>query len=69
MVEVVAEGSIEVLGGRLASGQIIIPDGDQLGIRVLAYPGGIFGCMHMPESEDRYLDRVGHSRSLLEIWT
>jgi hypothetical protein len=27
---------------------------------VLAYLRGVLGCMHMPESKDRYPDRIGH---------
>ena len=66
IVEVVDKDRLDSLRGCLPPCRIVVPHGDQLGVRVLAYPRGVLGCMHMPESKDRYRDRIGHGKSFLE---
>jgi hypothetical protein len=60
IVEVAQKDCLEGVRRCPPAGRIVVPDGDQLGGRVLAYPLGLLGCMHVPESEDRYRDRIGH---------
>jgi hypothetical protein len=55
------------VGSCLPSSEIVVPDSDQFGVRVLAYARGVLGCMDVPESENRNSDRIGHLESLLEI--
>ena len=38
--------------------RIVVPGGDKLGVWMLADQRGVLGCMHVPESENRYLDRI-----------
>lgn len=46
--------------------RVVVPDGDKLGVGVLMCPGGVLGGMNVPESENGYLDRIGHQPSYLE---
>ena len=54
------------IGACLTTAGIVVPDGDKLSVRVLVYPRGVLGCMHMPVSENRYRDRLGHEQSFPE---
>jgi hypothetical protein len=65
-VEVVDESHSDSVGCCLSPGTIIVPDGDQLGVRVLLDPPGVLGCMHVPESENRHRDGFRHVESFLE---
>ena len=60
IVEVVDKDRIDSVGRCPPASRIVVPDGDQLGVRVLVYLRGVFGCMHVPESQYRNRDRIGH---------
>jgi hypothetical protein len=60
MVEIADKGRLNGLGGCPSPSRIVVPDCDKLGVRVLVRQRGIFGCMYVPEPEDRNGDRVGH---------
>ena len=65
IVEIFDKGRLDSLRGCPAPCRIVVPHGYQLGLRILAHVRGVLGCMHMPESKDRYRDRVGHGKSFL----
>ena len=66
IVEVTDKDRIDGVGRCPAASRIVVPDGDKLGIRVLVYLRRVLGCMYVPESQDRNVDRVGHGQSFLE---
>jgi hypothetical protein len=45
---------------------VVVPQRDKLGVGVLMCPGCVLGGMNVPESENGYLDRIGHQQSFLE---
>jgi hypothetical protein len=46
--------------------RVVVPQGDKLGVGVLMCPGGVLGGMNVPESENGYLDQIGHEQFFLE---
>src|SRR5207342_1145252 len=58
LVEVVNEGRPDGLCRGSTASRIVVPSGDELGFWMLADQPGVLGCMHVPESENRYLDRI-----------
>jgi hypothetical protein len=63
LVKIIEEFRLGGFGGCSSAGGIVIPDGDEISVWVLACSRGVLGGMYVPESENGYLDRIGHERS------
>jgi hypothetical protein len=67
LIKIIKENGPESLSGSLSSISIVIPDRHKISVWMLAGPRGVLGCMHVPESKCRYLDRIGHRQSFLVL--
>ena len=58
VVEIRNEARPDRVGAGSSPGGIVVPGRDELGVRMLLSPCRVLRCMHVPESENRYLDRI-----------